>query len=78
MKNFADLKPEDIQLVEQLLNELQAMRKYQKQFFAGNKGAMRNAIFYENSVDNSRILVAQRLGINVKDSKGQASQATLL
>jgi len=72
------LTPEGHQIVDRLLNELHVMRKYQKSYFDGNKGALKQAMYYENQVDNTRKLVQQRFGIDIRESKGNAQQGSIL
>lgn len=73
-----DLKPDQQAAVERLFTEIQTMRKYQRQFFDGNKGALRTAIFWEKQVDTSMVQVMKDLDIQTTQSKGNASQGSLL
>lgn len=59
------LTPEDQELLQKFIQADATMRKYQKQFFNGKKSIQRTAMYWENQSDNYRILVMQRLGIEL-------------
>lgn len=64
--------------LEQFLSSYQTMRKYQKQFFNGNKGAMKNAIFWENQTDNYAKKVQLDNKLVLAEINGDATQGRLI
>ena len=64
--------------LETFLASHAAMRKYQKSYFSGNKAALKQAIYYENQTDNLAKKLQFDFGLTVTESKGPASQQSLL
>lgn len=74
----SQLTPAEQEQVSRLFGEIQTMRKYQKQFFDGNKGALKTAIFWEKQVDNSMSRAMKDMDIKPPQSNGNANQGSLL
>lgn len=72
------LTPDEQAQVDRLFGEIQTMRKYQKRFFDGDKSILRTAIFWEKQVDQSIAQITKDLEIRPPQSKGDASQGSLL
>lgn len=62
----------------QLATSYNAMRKYQKRFFNGDKSAIKMAIYHENQTDNyiSRMIADNQL--KLPEIKGESTQGSLM
>lgn len=72
------LTPEEQGQITRFFAVLSAMRKYQKAFFKGDKGALKNSIFYEKEVDAQATVLIRDLFIEVPTAKGGSTQTSLL
>lgn len=64
--------------LERVFTSVRIMRKYQKQFFNGNKGAMKMAMHWENQADNDveNFILANKL--TIVEPKGPPAQGRLM
>lgn len=64
--------------LERVVTGIKTMRKYQKQFFNGNKAAMKMAMHWENQVDNdlANLIITHKL--TIVEPKGPPAQGALL
>lgn len=64
--------------LERTIASIRTMRKYQKQFFSGHKGAMKMAMHWENQADNdiANLIITHKL--TIVEPKGPSAQGTLI
>lgn len=65
-------------LLTRALTTYATMRRYQKRFFEGDKGALKQAIYYENQADNDMANVMLTFKIAVVPPKGPSAQGKLI
>lgn len=72
------MNEQEKQQIEKMLVTIKTMRIHQKRFFSGDKGSMKQAIFYENLADNEidRLIIDSKLTVTMP--KGPAPQGKLI